>query len=134
MHSKVCVYSGNALAEVSCESGKKACKLFFVGWLHRRSCITHVGYYRADPGPEPEPGAAASGMVQKQQWPHGWAPCRPEAGTAKCISGSGATGSAVLRWTARIMLPRLAGDACTLDGVVVDGVGLFLLEEGRQTG
>src|ERR1039458_7962090 len=51
------------LAGVYCECGKNACNSFFVCELLCRSCITHVGYYRADRGPELESVSAASGFV-----------------------------------------------------------------------
>src|ERR1035438_2240623 len=51
------------LTGVYCECGKNACNSFFVCELLCRSCITHVGYYRADQGPGLESVSAASGFV-----------------------------------------------------------------------
>src|ERR1039458_4706438 len=51
------------LAGVYCENGQNACKLLLICMLLCHSCITHVGYYRADQGPELESVSAASGFV-----------------------------------------------------------------------
>ena len=53
----------HALAGVYCENGQNACKLLLICMLLCHSCITHVGYYRADQGPGLESVSAASGFV-----------------------------------------------------------------------